>query len=90
MIRDALNEFCDEVQKDHGECNYVVEDIVVAKGNVVDEILNEAQTRDCDMIVMGYYVRGKFEEAVLASTTRRLLRRSKIPVVLVRLERAAV
>jgi nucleotide-binding universal stress UspA family protein len=30
-------------------------------------------------------VRGKLEEAVLGSTTRRLLRRSKIPVMLVQL-----
>ena len=85
MIRDALNAFCDEVQKDHSECNYFVEDIIVTRGNVVDEILSEAQERKCDMLVMGYHVRGKFEETVLGSTTRRILRRSKIPVMLVRL-----
>lgn len=88
MIKDALNAFCDEAQKDHGECNYIVEDIIVAKGNVMDEILSEVQAKKCDLIVMGHHVRGKIEETVLGSTTRRIIRRSKVPVMLVRLEKA--
>ena len=90
IIKDALNAFCEEAQKDHRECNYIVEDIVVARGNVVDEILGEVQARKCDMVVMGYHARGKIEEAVLGSTTRRVLRRCNVPVVLVRLEKATV
>ena len=86
IIKDALSEFCDEIQRDYSECNYVVEDIVVAQGNVVEEILGEVHARKSDMIVMGYHVRGKLEEAVLGSTTRRVLRRSNVPVMLVRLK----
>ena len=89
IIKDALNEFCDEVQKDYSECNYVVEDIFVVRGNVVEEILGEVHARKSDLVVMGYHVRGKLEEAMLGSTTRRLLRRSTVPVMLVRLKQAA-
>jgi nucleotide-binding universal stress UspA family protein len=85
VIREALHEFCEEAQKDLEQCEFMTDDIVVAKGNVVDEILAETQTRGCDLIVMGYHSRGKLEEAVVGSTTRRVLRRSKIPVFLVRL-----
>ncbi len=85
MIRECLDEFCENVRTDLGEIGFTTEDIVVARGNVVDEILSEAQSRACDLIIMGYHVRGKLEEAVLGSTTRRLLRRSKIPVMLVQL-----
>jgi nucleotide-binding universal stress UspA family protein len=85
MIREALSEFCEKAQKDLSECEFIVDDIVVVRGNVVDEILQEAQNRNCDLIVMGYYGRGKLEEAFLGSTPRRLLRRCKIPVMLVRL-----
>ena len=74
----------------NSECTYVVGDVIVAKGKVVDEILNETHTSNCDVIVMGYYVRGKFEEAVLGSASRRMLRRSKIPVMLVRLEKSTL
>jgi nucleotide-binding universal stress UspA family protein len=63
----------------------MTDETVVTRGSVVDEILAESRDRGCDLIVMGYHVRGKLEEAVLGSTTRRVLRRSKIPVMLVRL-----
>lgn len=85
MIREALAEFREEAQKDHMESESTMDEIVVARGNVVDEILSEAQNRNCDLIVMGYYARGKLQDALLGSTPRRLLRRSKIPVMLVRL-----
>ena len=85
MIREALHEFCKEAQKDHAQCEFMTDDIIVTRGNVVDEILAETQTRGCDLIVMGYHSRGKLEETVMGSTTRRVLRRSRIPVLLVRL-----
>lgn len=85
MIRQCLGEFCERIGTDLGEIGFITEEIVVARGNVVDEILSEAQSRSCELIIMGYHVRGKFGEAVLGSTTRRLLRRSKIPVMLVQL-----
>ena len=85
MIRNALHEFCEQVQKDVEQCEIKTDDIVVTKGNVVAEIIAETQNRGIDLIVMGYHSRGKLEEAVVGSTTRRILRRSKIPVLLVRL-----
>ena len=85
MIREALHEFCEEIQKEHAECEIMTDEIVVARGNIVDEILVESQEREIDLIVMGYHSRGKLEETVVGSTTRRVLRRSNIPVLMVRL-----
>ena len=85
MIRESLGEFCERIGSDLGEVDFKPEEIVVARGNVVDEILAEVQSRGCQLIIMGYHIRGKLGEAVLGSTTRRLLRRSKIPVMLVQL-----
>jgi nucleotide-binding universal stress UspA family protein len=90
MIREALRDFCKDAQKDHGESDDMMDEIVVSTGKVVDEILTESETRKCDLIVMGYYVRGRFEEAIVGSTPRRLLRRSKIPIMLVPLPDRAV
>jgi nucleotide-binding universal stress UspA family protein len=87
LIREALNEFCETAQKDHKECEFIVDDIVVARGVVVDEIIHDSEEKNCDLIVMGYHARGALEQAFLGSTTRRVLRRSKIPVLLVRLEK---
>ena len=85
IIREALHEFCEQVQKDFTQCQIMTDEILVTKGNVVAEIIAETQNRGIDLIVMGYHSRGKLEEAVVGSTTRRILRRSNIPVLLVRL-----
>jgi nucleotide-binding universal stress UspA family protein len=85
MIKAALEEFCATVQKDHKECEFMTDETIVARGNVVDEILAVSRDKGCDLIVMGYHDRGKLGEAVLGSTTRRILRRGDIPVMLVRL-----
>lgn len=88
MIREALAEFCRMAENDHKHSESVLDDIVVARGVVVDEILNTAAERECDLIVMGYHGRGQVEEAILGSTTRRVLRRSKVPVLMVRMTSA--
>jgi nucleotide-binding universal stress UspA family protein len=85
MIKDALGEFTKAARKNLEEVKSVEAEIVVTIGNVVDEILSEARSREIDLIVMGYHVRGKLGETILGSTTRRLLRRSHVPVMLVRM-----
>jgi nucleotide-binding universal stress UspA family protein len=87
MIKEALGEFTKEAGKNLEEVKSVDAEVVVTSGNVVDEILSEAESREADLIVMGYHVRGKLGEAILGSTTRRLLRRSHIPVMMVRMEK---
>ena len=84
VIREALDEFCEQCQTE-SEVDIKVEQINVVRGYVVDEIMAEAQRISCDLIVMGYHVRGKLEEAVLGSTTRKVLRRSRIPIMMVQL-----
>jgi len=85
MIKAALEEFCASVQKEHDECDFMTDETIVTRGTVVDEILAVGRDKKCDLIVMGYHDRGKLGEAVLGSTTRRILRRGSIPVMLVRL-----
>lgn len=87
LIKEALTAFCSAAQNDHAECQFIMDDIeiVIAAGDVVEEIL--AQARDCksDVIVMGYHSRSKLESIVIGSTSQRLLHSSHVPVLLVRL-----
>ena len=85
MIRKVLHELCEEAQKNVAQGKFVTDDIVVAKGNVVDNILDETQSRGCDLIVMGSNSRSRLGEALVGSTIRMVLRRSNIPVLIVRL-----
>jgi len=54
-------------------------------GNPVQEIIQEVNTKDYDMIVMGAHGHGAIAGAVMGSVSRRVLRRSQTPVLLVRL-----
>ena len=60
MIKAALEEFCAAVQKDHDECEFMTDETIVTRGNVVDEILDVSRDKGSDLIVMGYHDRGKF------------------------------
>jgi nucleotide-binding universal stress UspA family protein len=86
MIREALGDMFASTQKDFKEAPGVMaEEIVVTQGDAVDCILQEVEARACDLIVMGYHSRGRLEEAIIGSVSRSVLRRSKVPVFLVRL-----
>jgi nucleotide-binding universal stress UspA family protein len=59
------------------------EEIVVTQGHPVDGISQEAEARQADLIVMGYHPQGRIGEAIVGSVSRSVLRRSKVPVLLV-------
>ena len=83
MIRQALESFCQDMKDDDPECNFTTDEIVVKSGNVVEEIVEQAESVNADLIVMAYYSRNMIAEAMLGGVTRRVLRRSKRPVLLV-------
>ena len=62
-----------------------MEEVIVKIGNPVEEILQEVDQKDYDMIIMGAHGHGAIAGAVLGSVSRRVLRRSQTPVLLVRL-----
>jgi nucleotide-binding universal stress UspA family protein len=85
MIQDALGDMLASTQKDFKTPGVMAEEIVVTQGDTVDCILQEVEARACDLIVMGYHPRSRLEEAIIGSVSRSVLRRSKVPVLLVRL-----
>jgi len=83
IIRQALDSFCREFKSDTPECNFVTDEIMVKTGGVVEEIVKQAEASGSDMIVMAYSARNMLAEAMAGGVTRRVLRRSKKPVLLV-------
>lgn len=61
-----------------------IDDVVIEKGNPVKMILRVAEERECDLIVMGMKGRSALEDTVLGGTVNGVLRRSKIPVLVMR------
>ena len=84
-IREALDQFCEDVKSSHADQDFVADEILVKRGDPVDEILAQAEKRNCDLIVMGTHGHGILEDALIGSTARRVVRRSKKPVLVVRL-----
>lgn len=83
MIREALGEMFTAAQKGLPEKKLQSDEIVVTQGDPVDCIAHEAEARQVDLIIMGYHPRGRLGEAIIGSVSRSVLRRSKVPVLLV-------
>jgi len=84
-IRDALHQFSEDVRESRAGEGFVTDDIIVVRGNPVEEILKYSEERNCDLIVMGTHGHGTLADAMMGSTARRVLRRSQKPVLVVRL-----
>jgi len=85
VVREVLDQFSRKAKAGQGDSASSEDDILVEKGNPVEVILQVAEERGCDMIVMGTHGRGTLADAMLGSTARRVVRRSTIPVLVVRL-----
>jgi nucleotide-binding universal stress UspA family protein len=83
LIREALRDMFTSVQKGLPENRRQPDEIVVTQGDPVDCISQEAEARQVDLIIMGYHLRGRIGEALMGSVSRSVLRRSKVPVLLV-------
>jgi nucleotide-binding universal stress UspA family protein len=85
MIRQTLEEMLAAAQGHLEGQSRPTDRIVVTRGDVADEIVNEARSNQIDLIVMGYHARGRLEEAIAGSVSRSVLRKVDVPVLLVRL-----
>ncbi|MDX2454353.1 universal stress protein [Desulfosarcina sp.] len=84
-IKGRLSNFCDEISNEVDACTFQVDKIIVKEGIATDEILHQADLNDADLIIMGTRGLGMFKEALMGGTARRVVRRSTIPVMVVRL-----
>ena len=84
-IRDALQQFSENVKDSREGEGFVTDDIIVVRGNPVEEIIKYSEEKNCDLIVMGTHGHGTLADAMMGSTARRVLRRSRKPVLVVRL-----
>jgi len=84
-IQGRLSSFCDEINDEVDACTFKVDKILVKDGIAADEILHQAELNSADVIIMGTRGYGMFKDALMGGTARRVVRRSIIPVMVVRL-----
>ncbi len=87
-LKARLDKFCKEVRHEQPNCPFVIDRTVVVTGHPVDQISQYAKDMDADVIIMGSRGRGGLADVTLGSTSRRLLKRSDMPVMVIRLPKA--
>jgi nucleotide-binding universal stress UspA family protein len=83
FVSKARDKVIDKISEAFG--SDVVNDInvIVERGNPVKTILNIAQLKECDMIVMGFKGKSTLEDYTIGSTVNKVLHRSKLPVLVI-------
>ena len=85
IIKEVLETFTENANTASDEGGFVADEILVVKGDPVDQILATADKRNCDIIVMGSHGRGGLVSALIGSTAKKVVRQSKKPVLVIRL-----
>jgi nucleotide-binding universal stress UspA family protein len=84
-IKSRLEKFCEDVQSKLPSCPFITDKISVKIGYPVDEILQEIENNSYDMVVMGAHGHGVISGAIIGGVSRRVVRQSKTPVLVIRL-----
>ncbi|MFY9706301.1 MAG: universal stress protein [Desulfobacterales bacterium] len=84
-IQKRLEDFTEAFCRETPQCPFTMNQIIVETGHPVGRIIATAEKIDADMIVMGSHGQGMLEQVVIGSTSRRVLRRCKKPVLVIRL-----
>jgi nucleotide-binding universal stress UspA family protein len=79
-----LQRFCDQMATEIPTKCLSENRIFIRKGLPVEEILALADEQQADMIVLGTHGYGMLKDTLMGGTVRRVLRRSKTPVLVVR------
>lgn len=85
VVRQVLDRFCETLRPGTEDHIAAMDETVVVEGNPVQQILKVAEEKGCDLIVMGSHGQGALMDTMMGSTASRVVRRSKIPVLVVRL-----
>lgn len=80
-IEEALGQFSTDANQASNGAPFDTDEIIVTRGNPVEEILRQADEKQCDMIIMGLRGHSPIEEIILGSTVKRVLKQAKIPVL---------
>jgi len=83
LIREVLDQFSQDVRKEN-DASSLADEIIIERGNPVKEILKQSKERNCDLIVMGSRGHSTLADVMMGSITKRVLRRSDVPVLVVR------
>ena len=83
LIQKRLRALRDKELEGHPEFEDKVISIEVCEGFPAEKILSMAQELNCDEIIMGTHSKGVIANTFLGSTAKRVLRRTRMPVLII-------
>jgi nucleotide-binding universal stress UspA family protein len=85
-IKDIVHHFCDESLSPDPDKSVLSYRVMVETGEPVEKILQEAHSGDYDLVVISKRGnRSSVKDAIIGNTTRRVIRRCNVPVMVVQL-----
>jgi nucleotide-binding universal stress UspA family protein len=85
-IQEVLDHFRQDAGRQPDDSAAEVDDIVVERGHPVERIIQVAEGKNCDLIIMGRHGYGVLKDALMGGVARGVLQRSGKPVLLIRLQ----
>lgn len=82
LVEIALARFCEDSKINNYECTFQTDEIIIKEGNVAQEILNAAEEKKVDIILLSAR-KGIMKDAVVSNTAKIVLQRSSVPVMIV-------
>jgi len=83
QIKERLKHLCEKEFRDYPQYEEKIRSIEVCEGFPAEKILSTAKDLDCDTIIMGTHSQGVIANTFLGSTAKRVLRRTRIPVLII-------
>jgi len=85
-LKTRLEEFCTDVLREEPTFPFMIDKTIVVTGHPVDQIVRYTAELDVDLVIMGSQGKGGLADVTMGSTSRRVMRRCKKPVLVVRLQ----
>ncbi len=83
VVRESIHNFCQQEGLTADASNFNAHEIIVSDGEIIEDILGNAEQNNCDLIVIGGHHSSLFSKTAMSNTAKGLLKKSLIPVTIV-------
>jgi nucleotide-binding universal stress UspA family protein len=83
IIQSALFKFCEDTKDSHPGCYLQPDEILITHGDVVQEILSTAKSKESSLIILSAHRRSVQADASVSSVIKSMLRLSEVPVLII-------
>jgi nucleotide-binding universal stress UspA family protein len=84
ILQAKIEKFREEARSEQFDISFAVDSILVKVGYPPEEILHQVEAGNFDLVVMGSHGKGRVADVLMGTTTGRVIRQCKKPVLLVR------